>query len=44
MDVFMIIRRNKTNVFLDAKENTLLRYLNIMIANISKNQMRYKEE
>ncbi|CAN8004035.1 hypothetical protein HPB47_026285 [Ixodes persulcatus] len=48
MDVFLMVRRKKTTVFLDAKETTSVRELKKMIAGITKvapeNQMLYKDE
>ncbi|XP_050023714.1 elongin-B [Dermacentor andersoni] len=48
MDVFLMVRRKKTTVFLDAKETTSVRELKKMIAGITKvapeNQVLYKDD
>ncbi len=36
MDVFLMIRRKKTTLFLDAKENTLVSELKKMVEGITK--------
>ncbi|KAH6944744.1 hypothetical protein HPB50_004770 [Hyalomma asiaticum] len=46
MDVFLMVRRKKTTIFMDAKETTSVRELKKMIAGITKvapeNQVLYK--
>ncbi|KAH6940092.1 hypothetical protein HPB50_024712 [Hyalomma asiaticum] len=48
MDVFLIVRRKKTTIFLDAKETTSVHELKKMIAGITKvapeNQVLYKDD
>jgi len=48
MDVFLMIRRKKTTVFLDAKENTTVAELKRMVEGITKvspaKQRLYKEQ
>ncbi|XP_064476307.1 elongin-B-like [Ornithodoros turicata] len=48
MDVFLMVRRKKTTVFLDAKETTSVKELKKMIAGITKiapeNQTLFKDE
>ncbi|XP_077500365.1 transcription elongation factor elongin B [Amblyomma americanum] len=48
MDVFLMVRRKQTTIFLDAKETTSVRELKKMIAGITKvapeNQVLYKDD
>ncbi|XP_054719752.1 elongin-B-like [Uloborus diversus] len=48
MDVFIMVRRKKTTIFLDAKENTTVHELKKMVEGITKvppeNQLLYKDD
>lgn len=48
MDVFLMVRRKKTTIFLDAKENTTVNELKKMVEGITKvppqDQLLYKDD